>query len=119
MAVQQETSARKLLRQLGPMLEVPLDGVNKEVVPGRPYAGAPEIDGIVRLEDPAGLSPGDMMTAQIEHADGYDSWARPLPAAWTFIVASASPRPYLARHLRRHRGRPTATGERPCEDRRA
>jgi ribosomal protein S12 methylthiotransferase len=44
---------------------------------GRTTADAPEIDGVVYLEDAEGLNAGDFVEVQIHDADGHDLWASP------------------------------------------
>jgi ribosomal protein S12 methylthiotransferase len=37
-------------------------------------ADAPEIDGLVYLNDETSLAPGDVVEVEITHADEYDLW---------------------------------------------
>ena len=39
---------------------------------GRTKADAPEIDGVVYMEDAEGLTPGDFVEVEIYSADGHD-----------------------------------------------
>ena len=43
---------------------------------GRSYAEAPEIDGVVVIENGAGLEPGDVVDATVVAADEHDLYAR-------------------------------------------
>jgi ribosomal protein S12 methylthiotransferase len=56
-------------------MEVLIDEVDEEGAIGRCYADAPEIDGLVYLNDDVELRPGDKVTVTITHADEYDLWA--------------------------------------------
>jgi ribosomal protein S12 methylthiotransferase len=71
-------------RQIGRTLPVMIDGGSAEhdlVLTGRLASQAPEIDSCVYLTecDPAAHRPGDVVTARIVGARGYDLVARPLP----------------------------------------
>ena len=82
MEVQERISAAKLQAKIGTMQTVLVDEVvtdvngNIEAI-GRTKADAPEIDGVVYLEDAEGLSPGDFVEVQITKADGHDLWGGP------------------------------------------
>ena len=82
MEVQERISAAKLQAKIGTMQTVLVDEVltdvngNIEAI-GRTKADAPEIDGVVYLDDAEGLSPGDFVEVQITKADGHDLWGGP------------------------------------------
>ncbi|MGZ8251468.1 MAG: 30S ribosomal protein S12 methylthiotransferase RimO [Methylophilaceae bacterium] len=82
MEVQERISAAKLQAKIGTIQTVLVDEVledengNFEAI-GRTKADAPEIDGVVYLEDAEGLSPGDFVEVQITNADGHDLWGGP------------------------------------------
>ena len=76
MAVQQEVSAKRLAAKVGQQLEVLIDEVTLEGAVGRSSADAPEIDGVVYLDEAAGLQPGDVVTVKITAADDYDLYGR-------------------------------------------
>ena len=82
MVVQERISAAKLQAKIGTMQTVLVDEINEledgsfEAI-GRTKADAPEIDGVVYLEDAEGLSPGDFVEVQITNADGHDLWGGP------------------------------------------
>jgi ribosomal protein S12 methylthiotransferase len=82
MEVQEHISAAKLQAKIGSMQTVLVDEViqhengNIEAI-GRTQADAPEIDGVVYLEDAEGLSPGDFVEVQILDADDHDLWGGP------------------------------------------
>ena len=82
MEVQERISAAKLQAKVGSIQTVLVD----EVVEGedgsiqaiaRTKADAPEIDGVVYLDDAEGLTPGDFVDVQITDADGHDLWGGP------------------------------------------
>ena len=53
-----------------------IDEVDEEGAIGRSKADAPEIDGMVYLNDETDLVPGEIVQAVVEHADEHDLWAR-------------------------------------------
>ncbi len=82
MEVQERISAAKLQAKVGSIQTVLVD----ELVEGedgsiqaiaRTKADAPEIDGVVYLDDAEGLTPGDFVDVQITDADGHDLWGGP------------------------------------------
>lgn len=82
MAVQERISANKLHAKVGSIQTVLVDEIvrdaegNVEAI-ARSKADAPEIDGVVYLEDAEGLTPGDFVEVQIYQADGHDLWGGP------------------------------------------
>ncbi|MEL5848481.1 MAG: 30S ribosomal protein S12 methylthiotransferase RimO [Candidatus Igneacidithiobacillus chanchocoensis] len=77
MAVQQEVSATRLRRWLGRRREILLDEVhaNGKAV-GRSASDAPEIDGVVHLDQARGHRVGERVLATITAADTYDLFAK-------------------------------------------
>ncbi|WP_111428474.1 30S ribosomal protein S12 methylthiotransferase RimO [Rhodobacteraceae bacterium DSL-40] len=76
----QAISAAKLAAKVGRTLEVIVDEVDDEAATCRTKADAPEIDGNLFIdEDFEGLSPGDILTVEVEEASEYDLWGR-IPA---------------------------------------
>ncbi len=82
MEVQERISAAKLQAKVGSIQTVLVD----ELVEGeggsiqaiaRTKSDAPEIDGVVYLDDAEGLTPGDFVDVQITDADGHDLWGGP------------------------------------------
>jgi ribosomal protein S12 methylthiotransferase len=77
MQVQERISAAKLQAKVGSIQTVLVDELvtdsagNIEAI-GRTKADAPEIDGVVYLEDAEGLTPGDFVEVAIYSADGHD-----------------------------------------------
>jgi ribosomal protein S12 methylthiotransferase len=82
MEVQERISAAKLQAKIGSMQTVLVDSVDEmedgtfEAV-GRTKADAPEIDGVVYLDDAEGLSVGDFVEVKVYDADGHDLYAGP------------------------------------------
>jgi len=76
MATQQKISATKLKAKVGRIFDVLVDETKRTTAVGRTYADAPEIDGIVKIKDAAGVQVGDMIKVKIEKADAYDLTGR-------------------------------------------
>jgi ribosomal protein S12 methylthiotransferase len=75
MQKQASISAAKLQAKIGLEYQVLIDEITSEGAVGRCYADAPEIDGNVHLTDEFDVQPGDIIWAQIIHADEHDLWA--------------------------------------------
>ncbi|HHX81789.1 MAG TPA: 30S ribosomal protein S12 methylthiotransferase RimO, partial [Pseudomonadaceae bacterium] len=75
MALQQEISAERLQQKVGLEMDVLVDAIEDDRAIARSKADAPEIDGLVYLEDPEGLQVGDVVTVTITAADDYDLYA--------------------------------------------
>ena len=76
----QEISTRKLARRVGQRQTVLIDEVDEEGAIGRIYADAPNIDGMVYLNEFFDCEPGDLVEVEIEHSDEYDLWGTPVSA---------------------------------------
>ena len=76
MELQEEISAAKLERKIGQTLTVLVDEVDEEGAVARSAADAPEIDGLVYIEESSDLKPGDFVEVEITDADAHDLWAR-------------------------------------------
>lgn len=74
METQQRISAARLQQKIGRTLEVLIDEVDEEGAIGRTFADAPEIDGVVYLNEEFGVVVGQRVEVKIEHADEYDLW---------------------------------------------
>ncbi|MGV3581115.1 MAG: 30S ribosomal protein S12 methylthiotransferase RimO [Methylophilus sp.] len=77
MEVQERISAAKVQAKVGSMQTVLVDEITTDegdniIAIGRTKADAPEIDGVVYLQDAEGLNPGDFVEVQIIGADGHD-----------------------------------------------
>ncbi|HEY7774350.1 MAG TPA: 30S ribosomal protein S12 methylthiotransferase RimO [Marinagarivorans sp.] len=77
MAKQQTISAARLQQKIGTIKEVLIDTVEPGVAVGRTAADAPEIDGIITLDDDYGLRPGHRLNVRITDANEYDLWGEP------------------------------------------
>ena len=74
MQLQQKISMQKLQAKIGKTLAVIIDEVDEEGVIGRSMADAPEIDGVVYLNEEKDVKVGDIVQVIIEHSDEYDLW---------------------------------------------
>ena len=72
---QQGISAARLRRKLGSVQMVLVDAVYDENGIGRSSADAPEIDGVVHIDDAGGLRPGDFAKVRVTDTDEYDLFA--------------------------------------------
>ena len=62
--------------QIGKDIDVLIDEVDEDgAAYGRSSADAPEIDGVVTIEEGGGLSSGDIVSVRVTDADHYDLWA--------------------------------------------
>jgi ribosomal protein S12 methylthiotransferase len=77
MELQQEISAEKLQRKVGTTQKVLVDAIDGELAIARSMADAPEIDGLVQVQDGAamGLKPGQFADVRIMGADEHDLYA--------------------------------------------
>ena len=75
MQVQAEISERRLARRVGEVMQVLVDEIDDEgTAICRSYADAPEIDGLVFVEDSAGMTVGEFATVRIVEANEHDLW---------------------------------------------
>jgi ribosomal protein S12 methylthiotransferase len=75
MEVQAEISARKLEARIGQRLTVLVDEIDDEgTAICRSYADAPEIDGLVFVEDATGLEAGQFVEVDIVDCSEHDLW---------------------------------------------
>ncbi len=74
MQLQQEISHERSEAQVGRTLDVIIDDADGDNAVGRTSADAPEIDGIVNIEDYPGLKTGEIVKVKITDADVYDLW---------------------------------------------
>ncbi|WP_392559655.1 30S ribosomal protein S12 methylthiotransferase RimO [Orbus mooreae] len=74
MQLQQAISTEKLTSKIGKTLPVLIDEVDEEGAIGRSMADAPEIDGVVYLNEEFSVKVGDIVNVSIEHSDEYDLW---------------------------------------------
>ena len=76
MQLQQEISAERLKQKIGQTLDVIVDEIDDECIIGRTKADAPEVDGLVYIENLSGLpvKVGEFIKVTITHSDEYDLW---------------------------------------------
>ena len=73
----QAISAAKLEAKVGRRLHVIVDEVDDEAATCRTMADAPEIDGNLFIDEGfEGLSPGQIVTVEVDEASAYDLWGR-------------------------------------------
>ncbi|MBK6658369.1 MAG: 30S ribosomal protein S12 methylthiotransferase RimO [Proteobacteria bacterium] len=72
METQAEISAQRLARKIGREMTVLVDDIEGELALARSSADAPEIDGLVRIDGAAHLSPGDRVRVRVVDSDDYD-----------------------------------------------
>jgi ribosomal protein S12 methylthiotransferase len=77
MELQSQISAEKLQRKVGTTQQVLVDAIDGELAIARSMADAPEIDGLVQVQDGAamGLKPGTFAQVRIMGADEHDLYA--------------------------------------------
>ena len=76
MQLQQAISAERLKQKIGQTLDVIVDEIDDEGVIGRTKADAPEVDGLVYIENLSGtpVKVGEFIKVTITHSDEYDLW---------------------------------------------
>jgi ribosomal protein S12 methylthiotransferase len=74
MEKQAAISAQRLKQKIGSEQLVLVDAVSDAGAIARSTTDAPEIDGLVYIEEPAELCPGDFIKVHIEDADEHDMW---------------------------------------------
>ncbi len=77
MQTQEAISACKLKNKIGKTLTVLIDEVHKDHAIARSSADAPEIDGVVVIDNKNGLAPGMFTEVTVSHADTHDLYAEP------------------------------------------
>jgi ribosomal protein S12 methylthiotransferase len=75
MQLQEEISAGRLAGKVGKTMRVLVDEVDEEGAIARSPADAPEIDGLVYVNDGQSLQAGDFVDVRIVDADEHDLWA--------------------------------------------
>ena len=71
-------SAEKLATRIGSEQRVLVDAVSESGVVARSAADAPEIDGLVYIEEPCDVQPGDFLDVRINATDEHDMWGIPV-----------------------------------------
>ena len=75
MQLQAEISAERLKRKIGKTMQVLIDEVDEEGAIARSSADAPDIDGVVYINDGQDLQVGQFVNVQIIESDEHDLWA--------------------------------------------
>ena len=75
MRLQEKISARRLRRHVGRTVRVLVDEVGPDGALARSAADAPQIDGVVHIEDGAHLKAGEFARVKVVGADTHDLWA--------------------------------------------
>ncbi|HTP95006.1 MAG TPA: 30S ribosomal protein S12 methylthiotransferase RimO, partial [Burkholderiales bacterium] len=75
MALQERISAARLARKVGTTLTVLVDAIEEGEALARSSADAPEIDGVVRVANGAGLAVGEFARVKVTRAGMHDLWA--------------------------------------------
>ncbi|MDC4235242.1 30S ribosomal protein S12 methylthiotransferase RimO [Pasteurella multocida] len=77
MQLQQEISAARLQQKVGKVFTVLVDEVDEEGIIARSMADAPEIDGVVYIDNPnrVAVKAGQFIEVEITRADAYDLYA--------------------------------------------
>lgn len=76
MQLQQEISANRLKQKIGKTLDVLVDEIDEDGIIGRSKADAPEVDGLVYVDNLSGINVkvGDVIKVTITNSDEYDLW---------------------------------------------
>jgi ribosomal protein S12 methylthiotransferase len=74
MQLQAEISAERLKRKIGKSMQVLVDEVDEEGAIARSSADAPEIDGVVYINDGQELEVGQLVNVRITDSDEHDLW---------------------------------------------
>jgi len=75
MLLQEEISEERLKRKIGKVMTVLVDEVGDDGATARSAADAPDIDGLVYIEDGQQLNVGDFVEVKITDSDTHDLWA--------------------------------------------
>jgi ribosomal protein S12 methylthiotransferase len=75
MEVQSEISAARLAMKIGKTMQVLVDEIREDAAIARSSSDAPEIDGLVFIDNAAHLKPGQFVQVKIIDADEYDLFA--------------------------------------------
>ena len=76
MLLQEQISEERLKRRIGQTITVLVDEVDEEGAVARSSADAPEIDGLVYIEDGQQLKVGDIVDVKVNDSDAHDLWAQ-------------------------------------------
>ncbi len=74
MTLQADISAERLAARVGETVTVLVDEVGEEGAIARSYGEAPEIDGVIVVEDPQQAEPGEWLQVRITDSGEHDLW---------------------------------------------
>lgn len=75
MGLQAQISADRLQLKVGKRMQVIVDEVTEEGSVARTKGDAPDVDGLVFIDNVTNVEPGDILEVIIEEADEHDMWA--------------------------------------------
>jgi ribosomal protein S12 methylthiotransferase len=81
MQLQEEISAEKLARKVGREMRVLVEEVDEEGAIARSTSDAPEVDGMVYIDDGQELEVGEFVTVRVTDSDVHDLWAETVEGA--------------------------------------
>ena len=76
MAVQENISTTRLAQKIGKHMTVLVDEIQKNKAVARSTADAPEIDGVVYIDNAKNVKPGEFMEVEIIGSDEHDLRAK-------------------------------------------
>ena len=78
MSAQEEISKAKMRAKINSIQSVIVDDITDKYAIARSFSDAPEIDGVIYLENPKGLNIGDMLEVKINNCENFDLYAGPI-----------------------------------------
>ena len=78
MQTQEEISKVKMHSKINTIQTVLVDDITDKYAIARSFSDAPEIDGVIYLENPSGLNIGDMLEVKINNCENFDLYAGPI-----------------------------------------
>jgi ribosomal protein S12 methylthiotransferase len=78
MNLQAQISAEKLRKRIGQRMSVIVDGNTDDYIVARSQADAPDIDGVVYVDDDIETESGEFINVEVIDADEHDLYARPV-----------------------------------------
>lgn len=67
-------STERLKQKIGKTIQVLVDEIDEEGAIARSMADAPDIDGLVYIQEAGDLQVGDLVMVRVEHSDEHDMW---------------------------------------------
>ncbi len=74
MQLQEEISRQRLTTKIGKRITVMIDDVQDGQLIARSSADAPEIDGLVYVDNAQGFQPGELVEVEVTDSDAHDLW---------------------------------------------